>query len=248
MPDPTPPVPALDASGRLSGWTFAVAAVAGTALLGDTVRLYAEGRSAPVSHLVAVPMLAFWIPAALVFGASLVVGVMALRGKLLGRLSRMPMLVLALIGFVDAFMLPDVRPPLSAFDVSLPLQVVGQGIEAQAEGGKLPVTVEELLPTVSAVGAPSLLVRGVRPAQWALVVRTDCTAAVDSAPGTAAGTMIYCVSADRRRAWLTAVAPTEERFGEASVARVNGSPLVQRIAASEGDAQPPSRSISPTSP
>jgi hypothetical protein len=212
------------------------------------VHLYARGRSAPVAHLVALPMLAFWIPAALVFAASLAVGVLALRGALRPRLSRVPLLVLALIGFADAFILPDVRPPLATFDVALPLQLVGRGIEELAQGEKLPATVEELAPTVAAVGPPSLLVRGVRPTQWALVVRTGCTGAVDSAAGTAPGTMIYCLSADRHRAWLTAVAPTEEQFGEAGVAGFNGTPLVQRIEPAAGEAQPPSRSINPTSP
>ena len=236
MTDPTPTAaPPVPATGRLSWVAFGATTMLGAALNGDCLRLAVLGHRAEVAHLVGLPPLWFWAPAAVLFLASLAVGALAMRGVLQARLSRVPLLIAVVLGFMDAFVLPDVRSSLPTLDVLIPVEQLGEAVQEMAKGGTLPSTVEELSPAVAGLGSPSLLVHGERPDHWALVVRTDCTAPIDSAPGTSGGTVLYCVSADRHRAWITAVALTDATFSHAEVARMHGQTLVQQV---NGDAPP----------
>jgi hypothetical protein len=217
--------PESPSPARLSWLIFAAAVLAGLGLLGDVARLSVQGRHAPVSHLIALPLLAFWIPAGLLFVAAAVVGMLGMLGRVEPRLSRLPLLALAFIGFVDLFILPDVRPMLPAYDVAVPLSALAEELPQYTTAGKLPTTVEELSPVAELLGSPSLLVDGVRPERWALVVRQGCSGPIESAPGTQAGTLLYCVSPDATRAWISAVALNDTLFGQADVARSRGSVL-----------------------
>jgi len=61
------------------------------------------------------------------------------------------------------------------------------------------------------LGPPGYLVRGKPLEAFRVEVREGCDGPAAPAPGTAAGTLVYCVARDRTQAWVTASALAAER-------------------------------------
>lgn len=124
--------------------------------------------------------------------------------------------------FVDVFAISAQKLPMSASDqLGIALEQLRMALEERSSPQAGVVTEEAILrEEVARLGSPPLLVRGVRPAAWGLQVRRECDGPVTEAPGVQAGTILYCASADRRRAWLTAVAfPVGQKFGAPALLR-----------------------------
>jgi hypothetical protein len=90
-----------------------------------------------------------------------------------------------------------------------------------------------------------LFMHGERVPAWTVDVRKGCAGPAQDAAGKGPGTLIYCLAADGKTAWLTVVAvPLGQAFGPAAVVS-NEDPWVQEVhvagaspAADEPDVNP----------
>ncbi|NPD25696.1 hypothetical protein [Corallococcus exiguus] len=140
------------------------------------------------------------------------------------------LLVVAL--FVD-LVLAESRTPLDPPEMAAVALQRFQG-EAQklATVESVPSRSQVLQPLVDALGSPPYLERGASVPAYTLQVRTDCEGPARDAPGTRAGTLLYCVARDGKQAWVTLVGlPAEVRFGAPSVLSQRGEPRVAVVRA-----------------
>jgi hypothetical protein len=73
-------------------------------------------------------------------------------------------------------------------------------------------------------GPVPLFKEGVPVEQWHVEVREGCAGPASAAGNSPPGTLVYCVSSDRRHAWITAVAvPLGQRFGKAEIISTEGA-------------------------
>ncbi len=141
------------------------------------------------------PVPARWRPRRLALGATLAfalvdLSVFSARGASLGATNQ---LLLAVHGLAD----------------ELNARAAPEGVPRD------PVLLEE---AVSALGPVPLFVDGERVPRWQLQLRERCDGPAPDAAGAAPGTLVYCVSVDRQRAWVSLVAlPLGERFGVAAL-------------------------------
>lgn len=154
-------------------------------------------------------------------------------------------LPIVLVGalFVD-LVFAERRIPLSSVDLaSMSLKSFQDLAQQQATRDAVPADPAVLSPLVQQIGRPPYLIRGQPVTQYSLQVRQDCEGPVRSAPGLQPGTLIYCVAAGRKGAWVTLVGlPAERRFGTPDVLSVNGEPrfaLVQPQLPEEAPAAEP---------
>ena len=93
---------------------------------------------------------------------------------------------------------------------------------------------------VEQLGPAPYLVRGQPVGAFALDVREGCTAPASDLRGARPGTLVYCVSADRKEAWISAVGlPQERRFGAPEWVSANGVPYVMRVETRQANEQAP---------
>ncbi|RKG64347.1 hypothetical protein D7V80_27310 [Corallococcus sp. CA054B] len=140
------------------------------------------------------------------------------------------LLVLAL--FLD-LVLAEGRTPLDPPEMAaVALQRFQNEAQKLATVESVPSRAQVLQPLVDALGAPPYLERGTSVPAYTLQVRTDCEGPARGAPGTRAGTLLYCVARDGKQAWVTLVGlPAEVRFGAPAVLSHRGEPRVAVVRA-----------------
>jgi hypothetical protein len=106
----------------------------------------------------------------------------------------------------DFGVLSSGRPPRSTDElVSGVVSVIADQAREQAEGEGVSGDVAPLRRVLDELGAPPFFVEGVQLERWALEVKSGCAGPLDEVAGRRPGTVLYCVSADRQQAWVTAV-------------------------------------------
>ncbi|MBM4380267.1 MAG: hypothetical protein FJ086_13380 [Deltaproteobacteria bacterium] len=137
--------------------------------------------------------------------------------------------VLAL--FMDLFMvhgeaqrLPSherLSAALDAFAAEVTLKSTPEAVLADPQG------LEQL---ARGLGPPGYLVRGKPLEAFRVEVKTGCEGPAAPAPGTPAGTLVYCVAQDRMQAWVTASALAAGRRAGSPEPFTQGGTLVSAVA------------------
>jgi hypothetical protein len=99
---------------------------------------------------------------------------------------------------------------------------------------------------VEKLGPAPYLVRGQPVGPFTLEVREGCTDAASDARAARPGTLVYCVSAERKAAWISAVGlPMERRFGTPEMVSSNGVVHVMRVGTRQPDEPLPAQAELP---
>ncbi|MBK7862750.1 MAG: hypothetical protein IPJ65_29900 [Archangiaceae bacterium] len=193
---------------------------------------------AAMSQLPSVPFAALLVGLSLVGGGLTGFGVLRRRDRTWRGYRVMP-IVLVVGLFVDLFLVSANKTPFSsASRVAAAIEVFEQKANALATPGAVISDSESLGALLAELGEVPYLAHGEPLGAWQLKILDGCTGPRLERGEAGAGTLLYCVSADRSQAWVTAVGlPLGERFGAPQVVTSGGEPiagLVQKRAA-----QPP---------
>lgn len=219
------------ACALLLGWLFG-----GDAL--DAVR----SQSAEVSAYLEPPNLPFAVGALIATagaaGAS-VLGFVQKRPKEWRGYRLMPIVAVVVL-FVDLFIFSAAKSPLSASDrTALTLQSLADAASAASVGSAVVASPAQLQTMADQFGDPPYLVRGAPAKGWSVAVRTGCTGPVTERKDEPVGTLFYCVAADGRSAWLTAVTlPIGTYFGPPQLFTRGGTPVVTTVSPRPVDESP----------
>lgn len=185
-------------------------------------------QSAPVALLNALPSLPLTLVGTAVAFAFIALFLLDLGGRLPRdwRPRSLIHFAAAAVVFVDFTILSSRMSPLP------PEMRVAGVIQALADAASNAATPDQV-PTERRAfeewarenaGAAPLFKDGTRVEQWHVEVREGCGGPAESAGGAPAGTLVYCVAPNRRRAWITAVAvPLGKRFGAPEIISVEGA-------------------------
>ena len=190
-------------------------------LYGADLSDYVRARSSAAAALTELPRIAFAIPVlvlTLVAGGVVALAALKRRDSAFKGYRLLPILLVVAI-FVDVFVLSETRVPISSADQSaIALHLFARTLSLMSRNQTVPSDASALDQMVHEMGPPPYLEHGRRPDRFALQVRENCEGPIDSAPGARAGTLLYCVSKDRRQGWLTLVGlPAEQRFGDPAI-------------------------------
>ncbi|MBX7098377.1 MAG: hypothetical protein K1X89_11740 [Myxococcaceae bacterium] len=173
--------------------------------------------TAPVAAMSALPSpgfpaLALAALAAAAVGA--VVGVVRRRGAEFRGYRLLPVVALVVF-FVDFFAVFGRGDPLGRAErVALSLRHLAEQAASLASVEAVPPA-RAVEPLLEGLPPPPYLVKGEPLARWTWEARTGCAGPATEVAGLPAGTIVYCVAADRKLAWFTAVGlPLGRRFGE----------------------------------
>jgi hypothetical protein len=204
---------------------------------GDLIRFVRTSR-AEVAMMTEPPSLALSLAGVLtVLGGAGLLGFGLLRekdadwrGYRLGPIAGVALL------FFDFAVLSSVRSPLTAQDrVVQAVVALADGASEHASHVAVPVDPRLLDSLVADVGPVPLFRQGQRLARWSVDVRQGCAGPAGDAAGKGAGTLIYCVSADGKRAWVTAVGVAlGNEFGAPAVVSVE-PPWMQEVTVPPGE-------------
>lgn len=204
MPEPIAPRPRR---ARVLQWLLLALVLW---LYGGDLLIFARAQTAEVSVLA-------WLPSpvlsALGAGLGLFFGVTLVR-PVSRRVRQLALMAVLALLFIDLTFIASRRvgvPPQG-----LVLEAV-RDLAAEASASAEPAGVlrdpralRELLPS----GPPPVYVKGERLPAWNVEVRERCLGPAAERGAAAPGTLIYCVSNDRQRAWITVVATEDaRRFG-----------------------------------
>jgi hypothetical protein len=199
-------------------------------LYGGDLSDWTRAQSAEVSAMSQLPSLPFasvLLALALVGGALTAMGVLQKRDGTWKGYRVMP--IVAVVGlFVDLFVVSANKIQLSsAARAANTIQVFESRAAERSTPGGVASDGAELQQVLDALGEPPWLVKGQNVTKWNLELQGGCNGPRLERGAAGAGTLFYCVSADRKRAWITAVGlPREERFGAPAVVSAQGQPLV----------------------
>lgn len=174
---------------------------------GDLIR-WIRAQSAPVSAFNELPSLALSVlGAACALGGAVVLAIAVAQRKAASwRVLQLLTLSLVSLFFFDFVLLSASRSPLTPPERLLSaLQGATDGIQALAVPQGVPRDPALLAEVVDELGAVPLFERGVRVPRWTVELRERCTGPALDTGASGPGTFLYCVSVDRRRAWLTVV-------------------------------------------
>lgn len=216
-----------------------------TWLYGGDLYDASRAASAEVSALTAPPSVPFaGLLVALAFagGGLTLLGVTKKRDRTWKGYRVMP--IVTVVGlFVDVLVISSEKTPFSS---SMRAAAAIEQFEHRAAELSSATSVSSdaaaLQQLADELGPPPWLHRAQPIPKWTVEVEFACAGPRGDARGAAPGTLFYCVTPDRAKAWLTAVGlPREERFGSAQVVSSGGQPLVGvvQIRAPEEVAEPP---------
>lgn len=189
-----------------------------------------RSQSAEVSAYLEPPNLVFALGALLAtgvgFGAS-VLGLVQKREPAWRGFRLMPIVTVVVL-FVDLFLFSAARSPLSSSDrTALTVQSLTEAATHAATPTAVPTSPRELQQLADPFGAPPYLVNGEPVKAWAVSVRQGCAGPVTEVKGEPVGTLFYCVAADGKQAWVTAVGlPVGTFFGGPQLFTRHGEPVV----------------------
>ena len=196
------------------------------ALILDQLRLGWLAGHAEVSHLLAAPPVWLWAVFALLALAALYAAMVLAQRRADVRLSRLPLLLLVVVAFVEFFVTPAVRTPGGPDEPSLLVHMFDALAESSAvELGRLPSSTAELAPVVAQLGVPPYLVHGARVPRWKLELKRNCDGPESRVGDLGAGTYVYCLSADGGQAWVTVVGRQSSTFGPPEILSERGKPV-----------------------
>ena len=145
--------------------------------------------------------------------------------------------------FLDFSFLSARRSPQSAEERLLAaVQALTQGANAEASPQSVPRDPALLRSFLDGLGPVPLFQQGERVAPWKVEVRERCTGPALEPGASPPGTLIYCVSGDRHRAWVTLVGTAlGQTFGAPAIVAAEGGWLGEVFAAPEPaeEAAPP---------
>lgn len=215
--------------------TFFVASALALLPCLDQVHLWIRARTAPVAHLAALPPILLWGPLLLAVLAVVVRGGRALgvTDPLEARWTRLPMLAAALVLFLFAFVTGPTRPPLGKFEAALTIETFAAVVRSQTTAEHLPDSVEELTPLMAELGEPGLWVGGVAVPAWRVVVREGCDGPITDPAGFSAGTLLMCIDAAKRKAFLSGVGLSSDLWGAPEILSFRKHPIVEEVVAAD---------------
>lgn len=126
--------------------------------------------------------------------------------------------------FVDFLVLSSVQVSVGAEQrAQLALASFAEAAGSAATPAAVPTDPAALRAMAADLGLVPYFSRGARVATWQVEVRERCPGPALDAGAAPPGTLLYCVSADRQRAWVTLVGVREgERFGAPAVVAGDG--------------------------
>lgn len=203
----------------LLGWLYG-----GDAL--DALR----AQSAEVSAYLEPPNLVFALGALLAtavgFGAT-VLGVAQKKVPAWRGFRLMPIVTVVVL-FVDLFLFTAAKSPLSSSDrTALTIQSLAEAATNAGTPSSVPTGPREVQVLAEQFGAPPYLLNGQPVKAWSVVVRKGCAGPVTEVQGEGVGTLFYCVAADGKQAWVSAVGlPVGTYFGRPQLFTRGGEPVV----------------------
>ncbi|MDP1827219.1 MAG: hypothetical protein Q8L48_28355 [Archangium sp.] len=185
---------------------------------GDLIR-WVQAQTAEVTAMSELPRLWLSLLGCAVTIGGVVVLVMARKQPPSWRPVRL--LTIAAMGllFVDFVVLNSRRSPLSTDEQTLlAAQYIAESANHEAGSEAVPRDPALLHSFLQGLGTVPFFVKGERVPGWKLELRERC-AGPAADPGEAeVGTVIYCVAADRKRAWVTLVGtPLGQVFGPRAI-------------------------------
>jgi hypothetical protein len=212
--------------------------------VGDWVR-YARASAADTAWLGALPSLplAFVGTGVLALSAGLLAYGLAKGRAATWRGYRLGPIFGVVILFFDFAVLSSMRSPMRADERALwAVTALADGASQHASHRAVPDDRTLLASFLEDLGPVPFFVRGHRVPAWTLDMRSGCTGPATDAAGDGAGTLIYCLAPDRKRAWVTLVGlPLGETYGSPAVVSAD-EPWSQVVAVSEEPVGPPAPS------
>jgi hypothetical protein len=206
-------------------------------LYGGDISDVLQSQSAEVSAMSQPPSLPFAVvllALTLLGGGLTVLGVQQRRDGTWKGYRVMP-IVLVVGLFVDLFVVSANKTQFSsaARAANAIQQLETRATELSSAAG-VSVDAARLQQVLDGLGEPPFLVKGQGVPKWRLEVSSGCSGPRLERGEAAPGTLFYCVSGDRKRAWITAVGlPREVRFGAAALVSSQGQPLVGVVEAAQ---------------
>ncbi|MBL8914574.1 MAG: hypothetical protein JNM17_27975 [Archangium sp.] len=194
---------------------------------GDLVR-FIKVQSAPVALINAVPSLALsLIGTALAFAFTAIV-LLDVGGRLQPdwRPRSLVHAAVAALVFIDFSIISSrLTPILPEVRVAAVIQGLADAASEAATLDQIPTDRRAFEEWARESGGPAPLFKeGNAVGTWHVEVRENCIGPAEFAGNSPAGTLIYCVAPNRRRAWITAVAiPLGKRFGQADIISTQGA-------------------------
>ena len=209
-------------------------------LYGGDVLRWGQAQSAEVAALSELPRL--WlglIGCAVALGGAVVLVLSRSRPPSWPSLRLLTIAIGSLL-FLDFVVLNSRRSPLSSDEQSLlAARFFAESANNEAGAEAVPRDPALLTSFLKGMGSVPFFVKGERVAAWKLEVRERC-AGPASEPGQAApGTLVYCVSNDRKQAWVTVVGtPQGQLFGPRAIVSTQDGWVGEVHVASPPEAEP----------
>lgn len=215
-------------------------AALGWLYLGDLAR-WIRAQSAEVTALNELPSLPLSIVgsiAALAAAGLLAVG-LAQKRPATWRGFRLGPAAGVIILFFDFAVLSSTRSPFSSAEhAQLGVHLLADHASSGANVDGVPRDADLLATVLEDLGPPPFFVHGVRVPQWSIDVREACDGPASDAAGKGPGTLVYCVSRDRRHAYVTLVGVAAPAiFGPPAIVSTS-APWVGQVDALEPEAAP----------
>ena len=196
--------------------------------VGDVID-FVRARAAEVAAMQQLPNVGFAIAVLAVSVAVAIVVLLAMRrgAPSDSKAFRLLPIVAVVAIFIDLFVLSVDAPIMSSPEhMKTMLQAFARVAHERSTYEHVASSERDLYDAVKEFGAPPYLVKGEPVEAFAIQRRDNCEGPVAEAPGAAVGTFLYCVSKDKKTAWVTVVGlPYEERFGNPKVVSAGGAPL-----------------------
>lgn len=209
-----------------------------------------RAQSAEVSAYLEPPSLVFALGALLATAAAAGATVLGVTQKKAPqwRGFRLTPIVTVVVLFVDLFVFSASSSPLNSFDrTALIVQTLTESASQAASEAAVPQTPRELQELADKLGPPPYLVKGVPATGWSVAVRLNCTGPVTEVKGEPLGTIFYCVAADAKTAWVSAVTlPLGTWFGAPALFTRGGEPVVGVVTARAPDEPEPAPEAPPS--
>lgn len=150
-------------------------------------------------------------------------------------------IVAVVMFFFDLFVLGGAKPVLGAHDrTALTIRSFADQASGATVKGLVPTDARQLEAMLPAFGPPPFLQRGQPLSRWTVAVREGCSGPVNERNSEPVGTLFYCVAADGKSAWVSAVGlPVGTFFGPPTVFSRAGTPVTAVAMAPPPDEDPP---------
>ena len=193
-------------------------------LYGGDLARWVQAQTAEVAALSELPKWWLSLGGVAVTAGGAVVLAMAVARKKPSGWPPLRLLTIAAVSllFFDFVVLSSRGSPISAEDRMLvAIHSLSDGASGAAAPQAVPRDPALLATFLDGLGPVPFFVHGERVAQWSVELRERC-AGPSSEPGALApGTLIYCVSVDRKQAWVSLVGtPQAQRFGPRAIVSV----------------------------